>query len=120
MAGDLSSDFDEHFAVLHDGRVGLDRDHARRRHYLAGLDVELAVMKIALNDVAIDKALGQRARTMGTGVVGDVVLAVKIEYRDGQAAGFHPERVTGGNLIGFAEFDAGWHRFLLPKGDGVA
>jgi hypothetical protein len=58
MAGSLSSDFDEHFAVLYDRRVGLDRDYARRGHHLAGLDVELAVMKITFNHIAIDIALG--------------------------------------------------------------
>src|SRR5215831_1167184 len=47
---------DQHPAVLDNGLVGLDRHHARRRHHLAGLDVELAVVEVALDHVALDEA----------------------------------------------------------------
>src|SRR5262245_30189193 len=47
----------QHPTVLDEGLVGLDRDHAGRRHHLAGLDVELAVVEVAFHNVAVDVAL---------------------------------------------------------------
>ena len=70
----LSIHLDEHRAALDRGRIGLHRDHAGRRHHLAGLDVELAVVEVALDHVAVDVALRQRAGAVGAGVVGDVEL----------------------------------------------
>src|SRR5262245_43279102 len=48
---------DDDAAVLHHGLVGLHRHHARWRRHLAGLDVELAVVEVALDQVAVDVAL---------------------------------------------------------------
>src|SRR5579885_2609651 len=45
---------DGHLAVDHHHRVGLDRHHAGRRHHLAGADIELAVVEIALDHVVLD------------------------------------------------------------------
>src|SRR3954451_20479126 len=51
---------DEDTVVLDHDLVGLDRNHAGRCHHLAGLDVELAVVEIALDHVAVDVPLGER------------------------------------------------------------
>ena len=56
-AGALSIHFDKYRAAFDRGGVGLHRDHAGRRHDLAGFDVELAVVEVALDHVAIDEAL---------------------------------------------------------------
>src|SRR5262249_51441341 len=60
---------DDNAAVLHQCLVGLHRHHTRRRHHLAGLDVELTVMEVALDHVAVDVAFRQRARPVRTEVV---------------------------------------------------
>src|SRR5476649_1922217 len=106
----LSIHFDEYFSVLHQCPIGLDRDHAGRRDHLARLDVELAVVEVALDDVAIDKALRQRTRAMGARIVGNEELAIKVEDREGEPGGFDFERAAGRNLTDLAEFDACRHR----------
>src|SRR5665213_398510 len=50
----FSIDVDEHRAAFDRGGIGLHRDHAGRRHYLAGLDVELAVVEVAFDHVTDD------------------------------------------------------------------
>ena len=110
--------FDEYFSALDDRRVGLDRDHAGRRHHLAGLDVELAVVEVALDHVAIDEALRQRARTMGAGVIGDEELAVEIEDREREAGSFHFQRIAGGDLFDLAELYTCRHGFSCGAGTG--
>jgi hypothetical protein len=46
---------------------------------------------------------------MGAGVVGDVELPFDIENRDNYVSGLDPEGGASGNIIGFAEFEAGRH-----------
>ena len=45
---------------------------------LAGLDVELAAVEIAFDDVVFDIAFRQRTGPMRTGIVGDVEFAVEL------------------------------------------
>src|SRR5689334_10638333 len=66
----------QHPAILHEGLIGLDRHHAWRGHHLAGLDVELPVVEVALDNVALDEAFREQARTVGAGVVGDEELPI--------------------------------------------
>ncbi len=111
----LSIHFDEHRAAVDRRRIGLHRNHAGRRHDLAGLDVELAVVEVAFDHIAVDEALRQRARPVRAGVVGDVELAIDVENGDGQPGRLDPQRGSGGNLIGFAKFNLWWalRRVLL-------
>src|SRR5436190_19335649 len=51
-----ASYLNENFAVLHNRAVGLDRHHAGRRNHFSGLDVELAVVKVAFDHIAFDIA----------------------------------------------------------------
>jgi hypothetical protein len=44
----------------------------------------LSIVKIALDDVAFDVAFRQRARPVGTSVVGHEELAVDVEHREDQ------------------------------------
>src|SRR5438067_5091649 len=90
-------------AVDHRHRIGPDRNHAGRRHHFAGADIELTIVEIALDHVAIDIALRQRARTMGAHVVGDEKLAIDIEYRERQILDLDFQRSAGRHLAGGAE-----------------
>src|SRR5215470_9853945 len=72
--------FDDDAIVLDHGLVGLHRHHAGRRHNLAGLDVELAIVEVALDHVAVDVALRERARPVRAEVVHHVVFAVDVEH----------------------------------------
>ena len=65
-------------------QIGFDRNHARRGDDLSGPDIELSVVKIALDDVAFDIAFRQRAWPVGAGVVGHKELAVDVEHREDQ------------------------------------
>src|SRR4051812_2718334 len=106
----LSIHVDKHRAALDRRGIGLHRDHAGWRHDLPGFDVELAVVEVALDHVAVDEALRQRAGAVGAGVVGDVKLPVDIEDGDRHASRLDAERGSGGNLVGFAKFNSGRHR----------
>src|SRR6516164_1687668 len=107
---------DHHAIVLDEGLVGLDRHHAGRRHHLAGLDVELPVVEVALDYVALDEALRQEAGAVGTLVVGDKELAAEVEHRERQALCLDPQWRAGGNLGSAAESDTGHAGKLLVDG----
>src|SRR4051812_28274011 len=70
-AGALSIHVDEHRAGFDCRRIGLHRNHAGRRHDLTGFDVELTVVEVAFDHVAVDEAFRQGARAMGAGIIGD-------------------------------------------------
>jgi hypothetical protein len=78
------SDLDEDFPVFDHRPIGFDRNHARRGDDLSGPDIELSVVKIALDDVAFDIAFRQRARPVGAGIIGHKELAVDVEHREDQ------------------------------------
>ena len=63
----------------------------------------MTIVEIALDHVAIDIALRQRARTMGAHVVGDEKLAIDIEYRERQILDLDFQRSAGRHLAGGAE-----------------
>src|SRR5712671_2532656 len=79
--GRISSQLDDDFSVPDKGSIGLHRNGAGRQHDLAGADVELSLVKIALDNIALDDAFRQRAGTMGAMIVGDVEFAADIENR---------------------------------------
>src|SRR5215510_2654017 len=60
---------DDDPAVLNHSLVSLHRHHAGRRHDLAGLDVELAVVEVALDHVAVDVAFRERAGAVRAEVI---------------------------------------------------
>src|SRR5262249_40751863 len=79
------------------------------RDNFAGLDVELAVMEVAFDHVAIDVTFRERSRTVRAGIVGHEKLAVDVEDCQDETGRFDFERVAGRDSVGFAEFDAGRH-----------
>jgi hypothetical protein len=85
---------DEHPTFLHNDRIGSHGEHARGRYDLARAYIELAAMKIALDDIATQIAFSERARPVGARVIGDVVLAVDIENGEHQASNFHLQGAT--------------------------
>src|SRR5580692_11120804 len=110
---------DRHLPIHDRRRIGLDRHHTGRRDHLAGADIELAVVEIALDHVVLDIAFRQRAGAVGARIVGDVELAADIEYRERQILDLDLERGTGRHLVGAAELDtlsAGHGRW--PRCDG--
>ena len=62
-------------------------------------------MEIALDDVVLEIAFGQRARPVRAHVVGDEELAADVEHRQRQILNLDLERVAGGDLVGAAQFD---------------
>src|ERR1043165_1309623 len=52
------SQFDHHLSIAHEGRISLYRFEARREDNFAGAHVELPLMEIALDDLALQKAFG--------------------------------------------------------------
>src|SRR5260370_24159963 len=108
-ARNYSSHLDDNLPVLHRGRAGFHRDHARRHHHLAGADVELAIVEVALDHVALDVTLGQRARPMGALVIKDIELALDVKDRHRQSVFLNLEGGAGSDVIGIAEFDLRRH-----------
>src|SRR5207302_3652576 len=86
--------------------VDFDRDHAGRRDHFASLDVELAIVKIALDDLTLDEPFRKRARAVGAGIVGHEELAIQIENRKHETRFVDLERVAGRNLGGAAQINA--------------
>src|ERR1043166_8756228 len=106
---------DHHPAVLDQRLVGLDRHHAGRRDNLASLDVELAVVEVALDDVAVDIALRERARPVGAEVIGHVVLAVDIVAAQNEGAALCRDRIAGRDVGGAAQINAVGHGRLVSS-----
>ncbi len=70
---------------------------------LAGGDVELGLVKRALDDLGVLIAIGQPRVLVGADVIHRVVAVSNLEDGDGLALDFDPERVTLANLAGSAE-----------------
>jgi hypothetical protein len=85
---------DEHPIVLHNDAIGLHRKYARRRYDLARADIELAAMKVALNNIVAQIAFCERAGPVGAGIVGDKELAADIENGEHQSCNFHLQGAT--------------------------
>src|SRR6516225_1282067 len=84
-------------------RIGSHRHHARRRYHFAGADIELAIVEITFDHVALDIALRQRAGPMRAQVVGDEEFAVDVEHRQRQIIDLDLERGAGYDLARGAE-----------------
>src|SRR5262249_3509237 len=97
---------DQHPAVLDNGLVGLDRHHARRRHHLAGLDVELAVVEVALDHVALDEAFPELARPVAAGAARALGPPVRLDTRQRGVARLDPDGGAGRDVGGAAQVDA--------------
>jgi len=104
------SHVDVHATVLDHRPVRFHRHHARRPDDLSGPDVELPLMEVALDDVALDEPLGQRARAVRSGIVGDAEVAVEVVHGENEAAGFDAAHFPRRHIVGSAQFDA------LPRG----
>jgi hypothetical protein len=62
-------------------------------------------VKIALDHIALDIALGQGSGTMLAGIVGDIELALDVKHRKRQRARLDPQGGALGNIVGAAKFD---------------
>src|SRR5256885_7838588 len=113
----LPSHFNDDFSVPDRGRIGLHRNRAGRQHHFAGANIELSLVKIALDNVAIDKALRQRAGAMGAMIVGDVKLPVDIEHRKFEAGLLDLDRHARSHVGRGAQFDL---RCATGTGCGVS
>ena len=67
---------------MRNDRICLQVQDAGWGNYLTIADVELALVEIAFDDVAVEIALGQFARPVGAGIVGDEEVAA--DMVDGQ------------------------------------
>src|SRR5439155_2636745 len=99
-------DFDIHAAVLDDSPVRFHGHHARPLHDVAGADVEHALVEVALDQVPVDEALGQRAGTVRAVVVGHAKLAVEVEDRERQTGCFDPACFSRSDVLNPAQFDS--------------
>jgi len=68
-------------------------------------DVEAALVEIALDDLAVDLALRERARAVRAEVVHRVVFTVDVEHGEHQAAGLDLERAAGRDIRGAAQIN---------------
>ena len=71
--------------TLDGDRIDLLGNHAGRIHHFAGLDVEPAVVEIALDHLALDVAFRERARPVRAQVVQHIEGAVEIEDGEHEA-----------------------------------
>src|SRR5262249_28254149 len=101
--------------VLHNDRIGLHGKHAGRRYDLARAHIELAAMKIALDDIVAQIAFCERAGPVGTRVIGDKELTVDIENGEHQASNFHLQGATLLDINRAAELEPTW-----PRGHGAS
>ena len=76
---------------------------------LAGSDVELALVKVALDDVALDESFGQRSRTVRAVVVGGVEVAVDVVDGQRQPGRVDPADFADGDILNLAQFNPRRH-----------
>src|SRR5262249_9572817 len=107
-----SVDLDQHPAALDHGLVGLDWNHAGWRYHLAGPHVELPVVEVALDHLALEETFRERARPMGAVVVGDIERPVYVEHGEREVPALDLERAAGRDLGAAAKIDAGGHAGL--------
>src|SRR6516225_3440172 len=105
----MRSHFDVHAPILYDRLVGPDGHHARGTDDLARPDVEAALMKIALDDVAVDKTLGHRSRPVRAGVVGHAEFPLEVVNGQNQVPGYHLAHFAGFDILNLAEFNPRRH-----------
>jgi hypothetical protein len=91
---DANSYFDKNLSVL-DGRfVGFDRNHAWRGDHLAGFDVELTVVEIALDNIVLDIAFRKGARAVRAGIIGHKELAFDVKDGECEIITLDPQRTA--------------------------
>jgi hypothetical protein len=64
-----------------------------------------AVVEIALDDLAVDLALGKRARAVCARVIGDVVTVSKVEHGEDEAVPLDLDGAAFGDLFGGAKLE---------------
>ena len=99
------SHFDDDFSVPDRGRIGPHRNEAGWQHDLARADVELTLVKIALDGIAIDIALRQGTGAMGAMIVGDVEFPLDIEHRELETVAFDLDRGANGDVRRVAQLE---------------
>src|SRR4029077_10265871 len=97
--------FDDHFAVAHESRIGSHRIDAGRQNDLAGAHVELPLVKVALDDLAIQKSLRQGAGPVSAVIVGHVIGSVDIEYGEFKPRLLDFKGRARRNIGGVTQFD---------------
>src|SRR5262245_26606917 len=69
---------DKNLAVAHLGLEGLERDEAGRLYRLAARHVEGAEVEIALDHVAVERAIGEVGHAVGAARLGGIIGAVDV------------------------------------------
>jgi hypothetical protein len=101
---------DEHPTAFHNDRIGFHGKHAGRRYDLARAHIELAAMKIALDDIVAQIAFCERTGPVGARVIGDEELPVDIEDGEHQASDLHLQGATLFDINRTAELEPTWLR----------
>src|SRR5262249_14971361 len=104
-----ASNLDHDLPILDRSRIGLHRNHARREHHLAGADVELAIVEIALDHITLDITLGERPWAIGALVVEHVEFAINVKDRHAQSFLLDLEGGADRDIAAIAEFDLRGH-----------
>jgi hypothetical protein len=65
--------------------IGSQRNHAWWSGYFAGTNIERTIVKIAFDDIAVDKAFGQGAGAVSSEIVGHVKLVFNVKHGKRQA-----------------------------------
>src|SRR5262249_51799240 len=107
------SHLDEDLSTFDDRGISLDRNHARRPDHLAGADIELPAVKIALDDIVFDEAFRQRARAVRAVIVGHEEFAAEVEDGERQIVPLALEHGSIFHVASVAKFDLGRHRLSL-------
>jgi len=96
-------EIDEHLPVLDRGAEGVEIDEAGRLHRLAGAHVERAEMQAALDDVAVEDAVGEVGGGVGAARLGGIEGAVDIVDGDELAADLEALDAAGRQIGGGAD-----------------
>jgi hypothetical protein len=99
------SHFNDDFSVPDHNWISLHGDKAGRQYNLTRADVELPLMKIALDNVTVDGALRQRSGAVSAMIVGDVEFSLDIEYREFKTSPLDLDRSAGRDVSGAAKLE---------------
>src|ERR1700738_2142866 len=91
---DGNSYFNKNLSALDSRVVGFERNHAGRGDHLAGFDVELTVVEIALDNIVLDIAFRQGARAVRAGIIGHKELAFDVKDGECEIITLDPQRTA--------------------------